>query len=179
MRSRPFVARPTPTSAFTLMEMIIALGLATILGLAVAMATIFASRTFEATGIYADISRASRQTLDLMTRDIRQAKVLTSYATNALVFTDLTNGTFSYQWDPNAATLTRVYNGQTQVLLTHCSSLGFRVSQRNPSNNFTFWPADPATNAKLIEVTWICSRRIFGQKVNAEAIQRAHISIRN
>ena len=161
------------------MEMIIALGLVTILGVALAMATMFASRTFEATGIYADISRANRQTLDLMTRDIRQAKVLTSYATNALVFSDLTNGTFSYQWDPNAARLTRVYNGQTQVLLTHCTYLGFRVSQRNPSNNFTFWPADHATNAKLIEVTWICSRHIFGQKANAETIQRALISIRN
>ena len=179
MHSRPFGPRLTPTSAFTLMEVIIALGLATMVGLTVAITTMFASRTFEATGIYADLSRASRQTLDLMTRDIRQAKVLTSYATNALVFTDLTNGTFSYQWDPNAATLTRVYSGQTKVLLTHCAYLGFRVSQRNPSNNFTFWPADAATNAKLIEVTWICSRHIFGQKVNAETIQRAHISIRN
>lgn len=179
MRSSLFVVRPTPTSAFTLIEMIIAFGLAMIVGIAVAMATMFASRTFEATGIYADLSRASRQTLDLMTRDIRQARMLTSYATNALSFTDLTNGTFSYQWDPDAATLTRVYNGQTQVLLTHCASLEFRASQRNPSNNFSFWPADPATNAKLIEVTWTCSRQIFGQKANAEAIQRAHISIRN
>jgi len=179
MHSRPFGPRLTPTSAFTLMEVIIALGLATMVGLTVATTTMFASRTFEATSNYGYLSRDSRQTLDLMTRDIRQAKVLTSYTTNALVFTDLTNGTFSYQWDPNAATLTRVYSGQTKVLLTHCAYLGFRVSQRNPSNNFTFWPADAATNAKLIEVTWICSRHIFGQKANAETIQRALISIRN
>jgi hypothetical protein len=114
-----------------------------------------------------------------MTRDIRQAKVLTSFATNALVFQDLTNGTFSYTWDPTAAALTRVYNGNTQVVLTHCDWLAFHISQRNPSNNFVFYPANSATNAKLVDVTWICSRTLLGQKVNTEDIQTAKIAIRN
>ena len=159
--------------------MTVAFGIALIVSAAVGMSALFAARTFEASGNYADLSRASRHTLDIMTADIRQARTLTSYATNSLSFVDVTNGTFSYTWDPNAATITRVYNGATQVMLGHCDSLVFHISQRNPSNNFTFWPAPTAANAKLIDVSWTCSRQIFGQKINTEDIQTAKITMRN
>jgi len=109
--------RPSPNSAFTLLEIIMATALGTVAAAVVVALTMYTARTFQATGNYADLDRTSRQTVDTMTKDIRQARVLVSFATNQLVFTDLTNGTFSYTWDPQAATLTRVYNGQTNVML--------------------------------------------------------------
>ena len=159
--------------------MLVAFCLATLVGLIIAMTTMFTARTFEATGNYADLSRASRFALDTMTSDIRQARQLTSYSTNSLVFSDLTNGTFSYTWTPGNATLTRTYNGSSRALLTHCDSCVCHISQRNPSNNFSFYPADTAANAKMIDVTWVCSRALFGKKVNTEAIQTAKFTIRN
>jgi type II secretory pathway pseudopilin PulG len=164
---------------FTVLEMTVAFGLATIVAAAVATSTLFTARGFQAAANYSDLSRASRKTLDVLTRDVRQAKALTSFATNRVVFTDLTNGTFSYTWDARAGTLTRTYNGSSNVVLTSCDSLVFHISQRSPSNNFTFWPASSATNAKLIDVTWTCSRPLFGQKANTESIQTAKITIRN
>ena len=166
-------------SAFTVIEMTVAFGLATIVAAAVATTSLFTARSFQAAGNYSDLHRASRQTLETMSRDIRQAKVLTSFATNQIVFSDLTNGTFSYTWDSTAGTLTRVYNGHSRVMLKNCDSLAFHISQRTPSNNFTFWPANGATNAKLIDVNWVCSRPLFGQKANTESIQTAKITIRN
>lgn len=166
-------------SAYTLIEVTVASGLVAIVGLVVMSTMLFMGRSFEAMGNYSDLNQASRQTLDIMTSDIRQAKTMTSFATNQLAFTDLTNGTFSYTWDPSAATLTRVYNGQSMVLLTSCDSLVFHISQRSPSNNFVFWPASAAADAKLVDVSWICSRQILGQKVNTESVQTAKITIRN
>jgi len=179
--SRPSARHWSPCckAGFTLLEMTVAFGLAGLVSLVVVATTMYAARCFQAMGNYADLNRSSRQALDTMTRDIRQAKVLTSFATNQLIFTDLTNGTFSYTWDATAGTVTRVYNGNSQVLLTHCDTLAFHMSQRNPSNNFTFWPATVATNAKLIDVSWDCSRPLFGKKANTETIQTAKIAIRN
>lgn len=171
--------QPRAGNAFTLLEVCIALALGVMVTGVLMALTVYTSRTFVALGNYADLDRCSRLAVDTMTADIRQAKVLTSYATNHLVFTDITNGTFSYNWDPDAQTLTRTYNGESRVLLTRCSSLKFNISQRTPSNDFVFWPADAVTNAKMIHVTWTCSRPILGQPVNTESVQTAKIAMRN
>src|ERR1043165_1020390 len=97
----PFTRSPDRRSlqaAFTLVEMLISSGLAAIVMAVVMVTSMYVARTFEAMGNYADLNRASRQTLDIMTRDIRQAKTLTSYATNQLVFNDLNSVSFSYNW---------------------------------------------------------------------------------
>jgi hypothetical protein len=167
------------SSGFTLVEVMVATGIGVLVTAVVVTMTIFTSRAFVGLGNYAELGQSSRLAVDILSEDVRQAKVLTSYATNRLVFQDLTNGTFSYTWDPDAQTLTRIYNGESRVLLTSCSLLTFQISQRTPSNNFAFWPANAATNAKMIGVSWTCSRPILGQPVNTESMQTARIAMRN
>jgi len=174
-----FLRRHSSRAAFSLPELTVAVAIGVMVAATVVAITLFMARDFAAMGNYADLNRTGRRAVDTMTRDIRQAKVLVSFATNQIVFNDLTNGTFSYTWDPQAATLTRVYNGQSMVMLTGCDSLTFHISQRTPSNNFTFWPATAVTNAKLIDVSWDCSRTILGAKLNTESIQTAKVAIRN
>ncbi|MEJ2010407.1 MAG: hypothetical protein P8Z30_20015, partial [Acidobacteriota bacterium] len=72
------------------------------------------------------------------------------------------------------------------VLLTNCEYLAFGISQRNPSNEFCFYPATNTTTSKLdpslcklVDVSWKCSREIFGKKVNTESVQTAKIVMRN
>jgi hypothetical protein len=159
--------------------MTLALGIGSSAIASVVALMVYTVRLFQCTANYASLDQNSRLAIDIMSRDIRQAKALTSYATNQLVFTNLSGLTFSYTWSPQAATLTRLYDGQSSVLLAGCDYLAFRVSQRTPSNNFTFWPASTAANAKLIDVRWTCSRPILGQKANTESIETAKITIRN
>ena len=177
--SLPSWSRRSVHAGFTLVEVSLALGIGTVAIGAIVVVTIFAARTFQASTNYADLDQKSRLAVDILTRDVRQASSLTSYATNQLVFTDLNGLTFSYTWDPRAGTFTRVYNGQSSVLLTGCTYLSFHISQRTPSNNFTFWPASTVSNAKLIDMSWTCSRQILGQSLNTESIQTAKITIRN
>jgi hypothetical protein len=160
-------------------EVSVSLGIGTFAVGVVLALTMYAARAFQATSNYGDLEQHSRLAVDIMTRDVRQARTLTSFATNQLVFTDLNNLTFSYTWNPQAGTFTRVYNGQSSVLLTGCNYLAFHISQRTPSNNFTFWPASTVPNAKLIDVSWACSRKVLGQNVDTESIQTAKITLRN
>ena len=172
-------------SGLSLLEMMVAMGIGTMLLAAMAAFAVFTSRSFVATGNYADLDRASRATLDTLTRDVRQARSMTSYKTNQIVLKDHDNNSLTYTWDASAGTLSRKDANSTVVLLQQCDYLNFGISQRNPSNDFTFYPAvnssgqlDPSM-AKLVDVSWRCSRKILGKKVNTESVQTAKIVIRN
>jgi Tfp pilus assembly protein FimT len=171
---------------FTLVEVLIMGAVATIVMAAVIVFSTFVTRSFLALGNYNDLDKASRNALDRLSREIRQTAALASYATNQLVFVDYDGQTnLTYRWTPPAGVaaghLDRIKAGQTTVLLNQCDYLSFGISQRNPSNNFNFYPA--ATNnlatVKLIDLSWRCSRKILQQKVNIESVQTAKIVMRN
>jgi prepilin-type N-terminal cleavage/methylation domain-containing protein len=177
-RTRRFNTRPN-VSGMTLPEMMIAVLVASIVFGAVATLSMFGARSFVAMGNYADLDQASRNALDIMSRDIRQTKGLNSFNATKLVFQDSDTNTLTYVYDPSAKTLTRLKGTSRQILLKQCDYLNFDISQRNPSNQFSFYPATSASMAKLIDVSWKCSRTILGAKVNTESVQTAKIVIRN
>jgi hypothetical protein len=65
------------------------------------------------------------------------------------------------------------------TFLTNCDYFQFDFYQRNPSNNFAFYPTTNIVEIKMIDVDWRCSRQIEGVKINTESIQTARITIRN
>jgi len=168
--------------AFTLVEIMVVVGISGILMAVVASLMVNGSRSLLAMTNYTELDRTSRNALDRLTRDIRQGKDVWYYSTNLILLNTVSNGWFYYYYDPNQRTLARYSSsnsGNPEVLLTDCDALKFRISQRNPSNDFTFYPAANISVAKLIDVDWKCSREIRGQKVNTESIQTAKIVIRN
>ena len=132
-------------------------------------------------GNYADLDRYSRNALDVLSREIRQAKSVGSWSTSRLVLTNMDNTVFSYTYDQSAGTLTRQWGSDRNVLLTGCDYFYFHIWQRNPTNGF--WFPYSSTNqpyiTKLVDVSWKCSRKILDQKVNTESVQTAKICIRN
>lgn len=168
-------------AAMSLIELMVTVAIASIVFAAVASLSMFTSRSMVAMGNYGDLNRASQDALDRMSREIRQTKDLTYYAQNLLVFTDHDNQPLYYYYVPSVTTLYRYKNGTWEVLLQDCDYLNFSISQRNPSNNFTFYPVQPNRPdlAKLVDVNWRCSRQILGKKVNTESVQTAKIVLRN
>lgn len=67
------------------------------------------------------------------------------------------------------------------VFLAGCNSLQFSLYQRNPqAYTFDAVTTAVATNTKLVEVTWVCSRDILqADKVNTENAQSAKVAIRS
>ena len=176
-----FIRKPSVRShAFTLVEVMIATGLAGILAAVLAMVAFFTSRSFVAATNYTDMALLSRMALDKMSRTIRQSRQVTAYSTNGITLLDSSGRSVQYVYSPSAHSLVSISGGTTNTYLTGCNALQFWIYQRTPKSN-SFACYDPAymTNAKLVQVTWSCSRQIFGMNVNNEVVESASICLRN
>src|SRR5260370_19421188 len=80
--------RSVPRQGWTLMEMMISVGVGTLLLASVGAVYVFMGRTLDATINYEELDRQSRNALDTMSIDIRQCVGVTGYATNSPSFTD-------------------------------------------------------------------------------------------
>jgi len=181
--------------AFTLVEVLIASFLS--IAVLASMMSLYASGSisFIAMGNYLNMDTKSYRALDLMSREIRNSNILLSYVNNqSLVLSNnyANNGagqitTISY--DSSAGTLnmrrTAGTNSATTVnLLTNCDQLSFQLYQRTPntntfSTNVIFFPAASASECKMIQFSWKCSRSVGGYKMNTESVQTAQVVLRN
>jgi hypothetical protein len=166
-------------AAMTLVEMLVTAFLSTILFAALALLWVNGARSVLAMTNYTELDRTSKYALDVMSKDVRQAKTMTSYSTNSISMTSFNGVAYSYTYNPTAKTLTRTYGGISKVLLRSCDRLAFSIYQRTPTNNFAFIKTSVLNEAKLVDVNWKCSRQIRGQSVNTESIQTAKIVMRN
>ena len=186
-----FTKPPTRTRrAWTLLEMMVALGIFSMCGLAMMSLYVFSSRSLVSLANYATLDIYNRQAMDLLTREIREATVVTDYSTNAdmasiTVITGSTNShTVTYLFTRASKQLVRndATDGSRKVLLNHCSLLNFDLRQRNPMNgNFDVYPV--ATNdwqhtVKVIQLTWKTTIMLPNGVGNSENIQTARVVIR-
>ncbi len=166
-------------AGMTLLELMISMGIGTMFVMGVIIMTNFTlTQGLFAIGNYNDLNAKSRETLDYLSRDIRGAAQLTAYSTNSITLTNKVGTLFSYSWD-GSNSVTRNYGGVSSVVLTNCDYLSFNIYQRNPTNNFVFYSTAILAQAKLIDVSWRCSRKYLGSKLNTESVQTARIVIRN
>ena len=166
-------------AAFTLVEILMGIGVGGLVLLSVVSMTMYCGKSFAAMGNYVDLNTRSINALDQMTKDVRQMDYLVSYNTTTMVFANGTNGgRLTYQYNPTAKTLERIEGSTATTLLTGCDAFNFSVYQRNPFSNYSFQATSTATNCKLINVKWTCSRSILGTMLHTESVQTAKIVIR-
>jgi len=171
---------PRSQAAFTLVEVMVAAGLSLVIGAAVSLLAYYSSRSFLAMANYTEMGQLSRLALDNMSREIRQARQLTAYSTNSLTFQDMDGNSLRFTYDPATRSLVRVGNGITTQYLTDCDALNFWIYQNTvKSNSFDCESATYFTDARVIQVTWRCSRTIRGMKATTESVQTAKIALRN
>ena len=169
--------------AFTLLELLVAIGVGSILLVAVMSLAFFSARSFAALTNYVDLDNHSRNALDVMTREIRQADALVGYSSTRLDFRHTPASgvpyTVSYVYSPEARTLSRLEGGQSRILLRECDFLRFNTYQRNHIvGTWDQFPASDLDTCKLVQLAWICSRTIIGARVNTESVQSAKVVIR-
>jgi len=170
----------------TLVEIMIGAGIGSLTGAAILALVFFSARSFAALSNYVDLDVYSRNALDKMCSEIRQANRLMVYSPTNLQFeaVDPDSGatnTLTYTYDSTAGTLKRIYAGQTTTLLKEINpgSLQFLIFQRNPVGGSVdqFTTTDPSL-CKVVQMSWICSRNILGKKANTESVQSAKVVIR-
>jgi len=157
---------------------LVAIALTGLLMAALAAAYLFSARSFASLALYADLDGRSRVALDSLSRDLRQAKRVTNYATNELTVLLGTNQV-TFRHVPSSKSLVRVAGGSSKKLLSNCDYLRFDIFQRNLTNgNYDYYPAATATNCKVVQVSWTCSRDILGHKTESAAVESAKVVIR-
>ena len=170
-------ARSKAAHAMTLVEMMVAIGVG--FTVITVMATVFTSATcsFAAMTNYVSMDGNSRNALDQMTKEIRQAGDLVEFTPTHLKFgyRAQTNSFLVFDWNAASGQLTEFNTATTttNVLLTSCNQLAFSLY------NSAFMPTSILSQGKGISVSWTCSRTILRRPATTEDMQQALIVIRN
>lgn len=171
----------------TLAEMLIALGVASIV-LAMTMGLfLFSMRSLGAVRNYTEMDGKSQHAIDLMLREIRQATLVLDCQTNGsttwlklantLVSPAVTN---TFTWTPATGLLTWNKTGQsTTTLLSGCDSWSFAFYIRMADSNGVFYSTSDINSCKLINMSWKCSRQNIIKHMNTESIVTAEVVLRN
>jgi len=168
-----------PILGATLVETLMSIGIAGVLMAVLASLIMFSGRSFLAMFNYADLSDRNRLTMDTMTRDLRECNRVTAFTASRLDIEDSDGSTITYNYSQNAGTLTRAQNGVTRTLMTGCNTLAFNLGTRNPiGGSFAVVTTTNVNAAKVVNLSWHCSRTILGAKANTESVQTARIVIR-
>jgi hypothetical protein len=167
-----------PGFAFT--ELLVIVGITAVLLIGVAGFALFSGRSFAAIFNYVDLDDANRVAMEQLAKDLRQAKRVTAFGTNYLYLEDVDKTPLKYDYSAPERTLTRSKAGVTKTILSECDTLKFDICQRNALVGSYELSAAGATNdsAKVIDVSWVCSRTIFGKKENGETIQPTRMFVR-
>src|SRR5262249_49165310 len=138
-------------------------------------------RAFVTMENYVDLGDQARWSVDRMSQEIRMANGVTAFnaadPSQITVSLGTTNVTYAY----NAAkkTLERRYQGATSTMLRGCDSVSFGIYGRQVTNStYEVFPVATLSSAKIVQVTWNCSRTVLGRKQTTEAMQTAQVVIR-
>jgi type II secretory pathway pseudopilin PulG len=178
---------PRARQGWTLLEMMIAVGLFSLAGMALMGLYVFSVKTMASMYSYALLDQYNRQAMDQLTREIRQSIKVLSYSTNSItVLTANDDGStgpaVTYAFSPSTKKMLRTSDGASRVLLNNCSLLKFELYTRCPSNAvFGSFPVainNWSNTVKVLQLTWKTSMTLPSGIVNSENIQTARIVIR-
>jgi hypothetical protein len=167
-------------AAFTLAEMIVGAGVASMFTLGAVAFYIFSMTSFASIANYSDFNKRSRNTSDVVSKDIRSALSVASATSSQLVLNapDLTNVTYTF--DASGRTLTRSKGNDVRTVLKDLNSVAFSLYARPLTNSsYNQFPTGTVATAKMVSIKWSCSRMLVGSRTNSEDIQEAIVSLRN
>ena len=180
-RQRKGTRQKLSQCGMTLVEMMFGMAIAGLVSSAVASLAFYTGRSFVSMANYVELDQRSRNALDSMSREIRQANRLLSSTSTSLNFECLDGSILSYVYDAAGKKLICKRNDveQGKPLLTECDSLQFLIYQRNSvAGTYDQYPTASASTCKLVQLRWVCSRKILGVTMNTESVQSAKIVIR-
>jgi len=176
----------------TLVEVMVASGIASIVIAIVAVLIVFAARSFAALANYQALDQASSLAADQMSKEIREANRVVNFqnvGNDRWIELSNTNAspayTIRYDWSAATGTLTskRSDEADTMVLLTGCERWDFTFQQRTPLPGPAYGFSTNMVNqaeCKIVTMTWKCSRSLASTSlINSESVQTAQIVLRN
>jgi len=176
LSASPVAARSKATRGMTLVEMMVAVAVGSLILMVMAQVFLTGAFGFASMSNYVSMGSRSRNALDHMTREIRQASTLLEFSPTRLKFSlqGQTNSFLVYEWNGASRQLTESKTGdpEARVLLSGCDQLAFSM------RNSVFAPTTAISESKGIRVAWKCSRTILN-RTTTEDMEQALIVMRN
>ena len=178
---------PKTRWGWSLMEMMVAVGIFSLVGMALMGTYIFGVKSMASMFSYAMLDAYNRQAMDELTREIRQSKRVLAYTTNSITVLaakpDGTTSRVTYSFNPTSKKLVRSSSdGTSKMLLNNCSLLNFELFTRCPSNavfgSFPVAVNNWSNTVKVLQLTWKTSITKPSGIANSENVQTARIVIR-
>jgi len=184
-----FIKLPSqPARAWTLLEMMVAVAIFAISGLALSTIFMFSIKSYAAMANYAVLDQKNRQAMDQLTYELRQAIKVVDYSSNAasssLTISNSTGVQVTYTFDAANQQVRRTgSDGSRSVLLTNCNLLAFSLFMRPPTNgSFDVYPVNMGSTwqqmVKVVQLSWKTSMSVPPARITSEDIQTARIVIR-
>jgi len=168
---------------FTLVEVLVASGLFGIAAAVLCSIFLFSTRAFASLANYAELDKINRTAMDTITKEVRQARLVTDVSSNSVSIINGDGVSVTYRFDSfNRRFIRSTSDGNSKVLVSDCSLLNFDVYQRN--NIAGTWDQYPVAThdwseyVKVIRLTWKAYRPVPGGPGVSENIQTAKIIIR-
>ena len=164
---------------FTLVEVLISAGIASLLMIVCLSLCLYTTRSIASLADTVDLGARSRHAIDRMSQKLRQASAVTSFSTNS-VAVNFKGQTLTYTYDPATMKLVENDQGKKTTLLDNCNNLTFTLYSRVPiDDSFDQFPADTTIkDAKVIKVSWQCSRTLVSRKSGSAEMASARIVLR-
>jgi prepilin-type N-terminal cleavage/methylation domain-containing protein len=169
-------------SGFSIIEYLVTM---TIIAVIVALGAAVSENFMRSVGFLTsavDLDAKNRLAIDRMSREIRGCDAIDEAWTNGLVLRSGTNLT-TFEYLPATRQLIRADpDTGTEVYLKGCDYVRFDLFGRNTNSlpaAYDNFPSAGTTNAKIVQITWVCSRRMIGLKPTTGRMQSARVVIRN
>jgi len=187
----PLTSKRSRAGGFTLAEYLVATSIGLLAIGAALVLWAYASKTCASLFGYVDLSSTSKNALDRISQEVRNAKEVQSCSATQLMIRVLpVSGTNSdtviFGYDAGnrrlIRTLVKAANGarESNVLLTECTNFQFSVYSRVPSNSNWGLNTTWTTNeAKVVQMQWTCIRQITGDTKSVETQVSSKVVIRN
>lgn len=178
--NRTSIVRARATAAFTLVEYMVAMSIGLLVLGAACVLWGFASMTCAGLLNYVELSMTSKNALESISREIRNAVAVQSFSTSQLVLLNPSNQPVTLSYDSVNQTLQRTKGTEQKTMLTGCSSFEFKVFQRTPTfGSDTMFVATGTNTAKVVQMQWTCARKLRGDKQNVENSVSSKVVIRS
>jgi len=167
-------------SGVVLVDMLVGLAISGIVMATLMSVSLSSARSFATMTNYSEMSADSRLALDAMAQEIRNSKGVVDCTGDSITLIDSRTNQFSFHFDEPTRTVVRAADGEERVLLEGCDTMDWQLFQRTPkAGSYEGYPASRPELCKLVQVTWVCSRTLFGKRLHTEMVQSARIVIRN
>ncbi len=140
----------------------------------------YGTRTCAVLFNYVDLATSSKNAMDRISQQIRNARSVKSCTATDLVLFDPDGQQVTYTYSPTNQTLVQTKGTTTRTLLTGCTALEFNMFQRTPTNgSYNLYTTSSTNTAKVIAMKWTCGRKLTGDVKETETQMSSKVVIRS